>query len=719
MTTSEQPSERDQSSSDSLTAIIKDVGDRIYKDVDFESQSRLYEQAEEWGQRHGLYRTEEPEKLLCRLAAYNRLLKMSLYSLYKIDDPSLPPMTSTDDIEERLSYAREGMADAAFRRYILDDLVDAAKPEHVVPLLNNRHRLVNAGKPADDIARIFEELVPNDSRRKLGQFRTPEYVADVMAKWSVQRGDDVVLDPGMGSGVLTSKMYNIKKETYGRESVEDMWGIDLSELAVVMTSTALKLVNGEGTPHLSRGNFMNTFAEGTQTRIDQRSPQGVPKMDAVVSNPPYSRHHELTQEEKEWINTVAETASTLSISKRAPMYLYFYVHVAQFLEPRGRLSFVTPSEFLETNYGEKLKQFLKENFHIHGFAKTGPEFSIFNNARTTSCISFLEKKESGTSSSCTTTFVELSEWPGTDNLLSAIDGDAEGETEYGRVNRLPQELLDPEGKWTNHFNSESAITISNLKPFREIADIKRGIATGKNEYFCLSEEDTEDWGVDEKYLARLVRRADQLDQFSCTQEDWEEWRKAGETVWLLYHVDDEFTDIDDSELLAYLEHGSEIGADDSYLARNRNPWYQIDRRDPPEVFATYMSKNGFQFVHNETDTRSLNNLHNVYLPDEYTTTETKALLAYLNSQIVNRLIGQSGRTYSEGMKKIEPDELKGIPVIDPKELSTGQVADLRRFFDDLIHVSRNPKEGQEGAADVISDIDKYLESLLEFDCREE
>jgi len=719
MTTSDQSSKCDRSSSDSLTTIIEDVGDQIYKDVDFESQSQLSEQAEKWGQQHGLYRSEEPEKLLCRLATYNRLLKISLYSLYKIDDSSLPPLTNTDDIAERLSYAREGIADAAFGRYILDDLVDAANPDHMAPLLDNRHRLVNAGKPADDIARIFEELIPNDSRRKLGQFRTPEYVADVMANWSVQRGDDVVLDPGMGSGVLTSKMYNIKKTTYGRESVEDMWGIDLSELAVVMTSTALKLVNGEGTPHLNRGNFINTFAEGTQTRIDQRSPQSVPMMDAVVSNPPYSRHHELTKGEKEWINTVAESDTTASISKRAPMYLYFYVHAAQFLEPEGRLSFVTPSEFLETNYGENLKQFLMENFHIHGFAITGPEFSIFDNARTTSCISFLEKKEPGESSSSTAAFVELSEWPGTDDILSAIDGNVEGETDYGRVNRLPQESLDPEEKWTNHFNSESTITISNLKPFSEVADIKRGIATGKNEYFCLSEEDVEDWGLSERYLARLVRRADQLDQFSCTQEDWNEWRKAEDTVWLLYHVHDEFEEIDDSELLAYLEYGSKIGANESYLAQNRNPWYQVDRRDPPEVFATYMSKNGFQFIHNKTDVRSLNNLHNVYLSDEYTTTETKALLAYLNSQIMNRLIGQSGRTYSEGMKKIEPDELKEIPVIDPKELSSGQVADLRRFFDDLTHVSRNPKEGQEGSADVISKIDEYLESIVEFDRREE
>jgi len=79
MTTSEQSCDRDHSSSGSLTAIIENAGDRIYEDIDFKSRSILYKQAEEWGQQHGLYRTNEPERILCRLAAYNRHLTRSFF----------------------------------------------------------------------------------------------------------------------------------------------------------------------------------------------------------------------------------------------------------------------------------------------------------------------------------------------------------------------------------------------------------------------------------------------------------------------------------------------------------------------------------------------------------------------------------------------------------------------------------------------------------------
>lgn len=210
MTKSEQKSDLNYSSEDPLSLIITEVADRICRNIDFESRPELHQRAEEWGQKHGLYRTEEANKLLYRLAAYDRLLKMSLYSLYKIDDSSLPPITGTHEIADRLEHARKNIDDAAFERTILDDLADAAQPTQVAPLLNNRHKLVDAEQPADEIARIFETLIPNEARRKLGQFRTPEYVADTMAEWSVLCGDDIVLDPGMGSGVLTSKMYQLK-----------------------------------------------------------------------------------------------------------------------------------------------------------------------------------------------------------------------------------------------------------------------------------------------------------------------------------------------------------------------------------------------------------------------------------------------------------------------------------------------------------------------------
>jgi hypothetical protein len=103
-----------------------------------------------------------------------------------------------------------------------------------------------------------------------------------------------------------------------------------------------------------------------------------------------------------------------------------------------------------------------------------------------------------------------------------------------------------------------------------------------------------------------------------------------------------------------------------------------------------MSQTGFRFLINRAGVVSLNNLHNVYLP-RYSEEEVEALLAYLNSSVANAITKRSGRTYSRGLHKIEPNELKDIPVIDPANLSQNEVKTLSSQFRNLCEASRNSK----------------------------
>lgn len=689
---------------DSLSNVIESVGEKIYEQLDPNSQSKNLQAAQEWADKHGLDRTGDSQHLVCRLTAYDRLLKISLYGLYRIDKPGLPGISNPDDISARLIHAREQIDDAAFEPYVLDDIADLVEPSTLEPLLDNRHQLLNSEKPTADIANLFEQLIPQKARRKLGQFRTPERVAEIMANWSVRQGDDYVLDPGMGAGVLTSKSYDVKKKKRGREGIEDMWGIDVSELAVVMTSTALKLVNGKGIPHLFTGNFMKSVAEEGKSFDGVSRACRLPKVDVIVSNPPYSRHHELSRGEKAWINKIAENDSTLRISKRAPMYLYFYVHALQFLKPGGRLSFITPSEFLETKYGEQLKKFLLDNYYIHGLIIADSDLSVFNNARTTACISFLEKMGGNKSGDVSTTFLKLTRWPGMEDLQRAIDGEVTGDISYGIINQVPQLELDPETKWTNYFSLDPYLSFPDLKPFNEIAEIKRGIATGKNEYFCLSQEDINKWGINPKYLSRVVRR---IDPNSNLELDGDWWREQENPHWLLYHLENEIEN--DEAVKAYIKYGQNTGVNDGYITSNRDPWYRVERRDPPSIIATYMSKNGFRFIQNMAEVRTLNNLHNIYLNPCYSEDQIRALMVYLNSGLFNKILTQNGRTYSGGMNKIEPNELKNAPVLDPNELTATQIVELGRLYEDLYHACRTPNEDTH---EMIRKIDDYLRSII-------
>lgn len=683
----------------SIISVVENVAEDIHTELDFNSNSPVFEEVDGWMEDHGLIRLANPERTVCKLAAYNRLLKTTLYKVYREGNNALPPLSGNMDIYAQLVQALAETGDRAFKENVLDGLIEAVPDDIFEPLLDVRQSLIVREASTEEVGRIFESLVPQEARRRLGQFRTPMYIADFMADWAVQRGDDRVLDPGIGAGVLTAAMYDAKHAADGQADVGDMWGVDLSELAVVMSSTALKITNGEGSPNFIQGNFMDTLAEGQAQRIDQTNSEVLPKMDAVVSNPPYSRSHELCSEEKSRINRIAAAEAGMKISQKAPMYHYFFVHAAQFLEDGGRMAFLTPARFLETNYGITLRTFLLNHFDIHGMILLDGDIPVFEDADTDPCITFLEKNGSEESDSMTT-FVRAEEWPNTDRLFDAIVGDVQGEISYGFVNQVAQQDLVAEFNWTEYVNPKSVDAIPGLKSFREIADIKRGIATGKNDYFCLTQDEVDKWGIDKEYLVPLIRRMKGVSNYDLREyEDWRKWLRDGNEVWLLYCYDEEgepITNVTDPGLQDYLKHGEDVGAADSYLAQNRSPWYVVDQRDPASILVTYMSKDGFRFIQNKAGVVSLNNLHNVFL-DGYEDWQVEALLAYLNSSVANEITKRSGRTYSRGLHKIEPDELKDVPVIDPDDLSTGEAMTLSRKFRDLCDASRSEDGDVEAA----------------------
>jgi tRNA1(Val) A37 N6-methylase TrmN6 len=701
----------------SLPAEIEGVGAEIHSRLPTDSPS--LERAREWATSQGVDDADDPDRIICNLAAFNRLLKTTLYNLYQIEGPDLQGIQDPDGVPERLAEAHKLTGDDAFERFVLDDVADAVSSNVHKPLYSLQHRLANSDEPTEDIGRIFERLVPSSSRKKLGQFRTPEHVAETMAKWAIRDGSNSVLDPGMGAGALTSAMYKIKQRADGKQSVDEMYGVDLSQLSVVMATTALKLVNGGGTPNFQTADFLDAVAEGEISRLVQNEDSGVvkiPTVDAVVSNPPFSRHQDISQKDKVRVNKIASANAAIEFDLRSPMYLYFIVHAAQFLDDGGRMAVITPSEWLETDYGKRLCEFLLNNFAVRGMVVYNPEIEVFDGPMTTGCLLFLEKRKGG-AGDCTTTFLRLDKWPGIDTVLDAVGGKLPvGKADYGYLNRLPQTDLIARN-WTDYLNPESVDELPELTPFHEIADIKRGIATGANDFFCLSDREVQEREISEEYRVKLIRRTNGL-AYELREKDWQEWRDSGDEVWLLYCHDDENElierhDIDDPAVEEYLSKGEEEGADEGYLVEKRNPWYRVEKRDPPPIFVTYMSKSGFRFIRNEAGVVSLNNLHNVTFPDkDYTDREIKALLAYLNSDIVNKIVERSGREYAEGLHKIEPGELEHIPVIDPKKMHNNDVTTLARYFDDIADVART---GEVPLEEAVSELDEKIADILDID----
>jgi tRNA1(Val) A37 N6-methylase TrmN6 len=713
-------------SDESLYSLLKTVGDKISNELDFSSDSELGKAANDWMKKHGILRASEPESILGRLVGFNFYLKSTLYAYYRFPKaPDLPDLTTTDKPVEVLNEAGAEISGDIFVESILDSLAQEVDPSYFAELLNSRHRLELAANASEMIGRLFEELVPNECRRQLGQFRTPQHVAEFMARWTIREKEDIVLDPGMGAGVITAESYREKDRLGGDSIIGDIHGIDLSELAIVMTATALKIMNGEGSPQLRCGDFMTSRYPGyDDTQLPDGDSEYFPhQFDAIVSNPPYSRHHELTGADKDSVNRIAEHEANSSISKKSPMYLYFYIHASRLLKSGGRMAFLTPCEFLETNYGEDLKRFLLDNFAIRAVIMPRRDSSIFDTADTTSCITLLEKQGDSSRTSCITSFIRLTgeEWPPIDELLEAVNTGRGEQPGWAYINTVRQSKLEASTKWTTYLNPNSVDVFPNLAPFKQFVTIKRGIATGNNDFFCLSESEVDDWDLDtESELTPIVRRANRLDHLEITKRDWEDWRDRDDEVYLLYNIEsvperlDNLRESDDRAtpdkgILAYLLHGEDNGVDQTYITSGREIWYRVERREVPDILTDYMSTTGFSFYLNSAKIRSLNNLHNIYLSDEFTTAQKKALLAYLNSNIVDQIVEQSGRTLSRQLHKVEPNELKEVPVLDPRDMTNADISRLSELFDELDSATRGKSEDP---ARIRDEIDEVLIDIL-------
>lgn len=691
---------------------ITSVADTIVPAIDAELPQSLHQQTEAWCELHGFGAFEDPatQEIVAQQAVFSLLLRVTLYEWYHQHDgwPAL-----SDDPLEGVGQVQVRSDAPGFDAWVLDDLVALADEAALGALLEERFRILYSAQPAEDIGRLYETVTLDESRRVLGQYRTPPEIARLMRTWAAS-DDNQLLDPGMGPGGLSTPVH---PQWDASTDPKRVVGVDQSPLAALMGITAQTLA---GQPHELR-----------ITDFLALSPADLPRdADAIVCNPPYTRSNHLPPRYKDELNTQAESQTGVDIPRTSPLYAYFYYHLRQFLDADGRAVVLTPHHFLAREYGTVLKEFLVREFDVKAFVMSDPDTgSKFEMAMTTELVAFLEPR-SADSDTGVTRFIRIDEDPGYQTILEAVRGTEQGETAWGFVNCINQADLEPERKWDVFFDPIDTET-SHLTPFSELADISRGLQTGENDVFCLSQADIESTGIGTQVLTRMVPPPRFVEGYDVRPDDWDKYSEQDRPMWLLYHVDsvqgvpqttyDEEAGCADwcdssirtksaSGVVEYLRHG--LSDHETLQTRKtvhtRDPWYRVERSDTAPMLIAPMSRSGFRVLLNESDARHLNNYYGIYPESTIGRTAQKALLAFLNSGYVDSIVSRHQRTLAGGLDKLEPGDVKELPVVDPRELPEEVVGTLAEHFDALREVARR----DENEAAVIDQIDAVLQREL-------
>jgi len=639
---------------------------------------------------------------VARGSVFDCFLRSTLIGLYETEYESLAALNPTSAFQSQFESAEAITENSGFNNPLPTQLLTALTDQERATILAIRSVLNATSNPAECLSMVYERLFSQDDRRDLGQFASPEYISQMLAEWAIEDGDTTVLDPGVGGGMLSTAAIAEKRRHGSSAPLEDMWATDIDPLSVTMAAVALKLVDGPGSPQLECGDFL-------QLKPHDWTNQGRVQtvfVDAVVANPPYSRSQALPQDVKTEANDIVSTETGIDFHGKSPLYVYFLAHAAQFVADGGRLAFIIPSRFMETKFGIPFKEYLLDQFQINAIVQLDTDGNTFRGVRATTSLVFLEATSPAADHEVS--FINLQTYPKVETVSDLFQSEFDAESAGDRYRTdVAQQLVSPEGSWQHYFSATEPQSITGVSEFSDIATIKRGIATGNNDIFCLSDADRQDHSIPDRFLQPIIKNAYDIPGFEITHADWESWREAGKRIWLLYAYEDGAKLTDDTPLKDYLEYARDNFDTDRELLDQRNPWYCVDKRDPPTILGKYMSRTGSQFMLNAAAIRTLGSFHNI-TPEFDDERLLKALLAYLNSNIVQKEMSKISRSYS-GLEKLEPGALKKAPVIDPRELNDDVVDKLVDLFDTLEQRNRN----DESLDATLEAIDAIVRELLD------
>lgn len=472
-------------------------------------------------------------------------------------------------------------------------------------------------------------------RNRLGQFATPTPLAIEIATHGASllpaRTAVDFLDPALGTGAF----YSALRQVFPPSQIRSALGFEID-------------------PHYGQPAARLWADSGLTLRLqDFSSAQPQPQHNFILCNPPYVRHHHLSRADKVRLAQQTYAASGMGLSGLSGLYAYFVGLAHAWLAEGGIAGWLIPSEFMDVNYGDELKRYLLSTvtlLHIHRF---DPHEVQFGDALVSSAVVWLRKAPPP---------------PGHRVRFS-----------FGGSLRQPQlcrdiavsELAD-QRKWTR-LPAALSSSPAGLPMLKDFFTIRRGLATGDNDFFIVSGEDLQarnlprdlftpilpsprylvgdEIAADAQGLPRLERRRFLLNT-----------RLAEDELARRYPT-----------LAAMLQAGRERGLHQRYLCRHRSPWYAQEQRPPAPLYCTYLGRGDgergrpFRFILNHSQAT----VANVYLAMYPRPVLQAALLADPGllrriwqdlNQIPAQVLLENGRVYGGGLHKLEPRELGQVPL---------------------------------------------------------
>jgi methylase of polypeptide subunit release factors len=538
----------------------------------------------------------------------------------------------------------------------------------------------------------FERAMPTEERRRWGRFYTAPLGVDLVLRLCLRQASDRVLDPSCGAGVFLSRAAALKQSLDStRDAVtlgEELWGVEVDRDAA---AKALQNLRAQGiAARIVRADFFSFDADD------------LPTFDCIVGNPPYTRQEWMQElapggNKSALIGRVLGQRSPLgggatTLTRRAGLHAYFFVHAARFLREGGRLGFVASNSWLDVDYGAGLQAFFLNNFRILAIVESQVE-RWFTDASINTCLVILERCAdvrvrddhaarfvqllrplNAESISLADQAAHLLNGPSNDSICvrtirqgdlrerQPVFGMTAGRTRrWGALLRAPQVYFD-----TLDRNRD------RLVPLKSFVSIRRGFTSGANEFFYLDQAALAEWNIEPEFLRPLVKSPRDcagriVDPLHLTFQVFVVHR--GKPLLL------------GTNALRYIEWGESRGFHTRPTCAARERWYDLGEKRPAHL-AWFKGVWTRHFCPLLPETIALDQqLYGIELREPKL---CKVVAALLNSTWTALCAELGGRVnFGDGILWLAAYEAGQLPLPDPARLTDAQAAALESTFDTL------------------------------------
>jgi len=397
----------------------------------------------------------------------------------------------------------------------------------------------------------------------------------------------------------------------------------------------------------------------------------LPRVHAVIGNPPYVRHHWIDNDTRLHADRIAAKTER-QIDGRSSLWAYFVLHATAFLERGGRMAMLLPGSAIQAKYASGVRLFLEDNFSSVQFVRVAER--IFSDTDEETVV-LLASGYGGRSQGAHYRHV-----PGLTELEEAV---AQSASE-SPLSETPVALS--ESRWLS-LGEEArqiyAALASNpaTTPLGNLVKIRIGTVTGANTFFIRTDMDARAL-VGENQSRRILTRNNHIQGPILTTAEFERATEGRPNRLLV--LPPNFLPMANTAIEQEIARGEISSLHLRSHCSRRSPWWALPEPRAPHAFLPYMGSSAKGIALNEARVASTNAVHQ---------------LTWLSWDIQRRgkLIAQSSwsvftaiafelhaRSYGGGLLKIEPSDAAHVPIfipegaasMDPTSETPRQAADM-------------------------------------------